>query len=319
MKVMNRRLIGPIVGIAIASMLTLLGWWLIQDKKFDVLSPSGAVADQQRDLIIFTVSLISLVVVPVFVMLGVFAWRYSEKNKKGKYDPSFNHSVLLESIWWGIPIAIIGVLSVVTIQTSHSLDPYRKIVSENETVNVHYVALQWKWLFIYPELGVASLNQLPIPEDTPISFTITADAPMSAFWVPALGSQIYAMNGMNSQLNLIASKQGDFTGYSTNINGTGYSDMTMTVHSWSDSKFNAWVRDTKQSGTKMNIATYETLAEPSKNNQELAYSLEDKNLYTTIVSKYIGHGSPGDNSAGHDNSTTGKHEGDHDMSHEGIH
>lgn len=288
MKTMNRRLIGPVIGIGIASMLVYLGWWLLQGKQFDVLAPGGDIADQQRNLFIFTVSLISLVVVPVFVMLGIFAWKYSEKNKKGRYDPSFTHSVVLESIWWGIPIAIIGVLSVVTIQTSHSLDPYKKIISEQETINVQVVALQWKWLFIYPELGVASLNQLPIPEDTPISFTITADAPMSSFWVPALGSQVYAMSGMNSQLNLIASKQGDFRGYSTNINGVGYSDMTMMVHAWDKKRFDAWVSDTKLNKPDIDTELYEELAAPSKNNQELAYNLNDSSLYGSIVKKYTG-------------------------------
>lgn len=287
---MNRRMIGPLIGVLIAAALIALGWWLVQGKQFDVLSPAGEVADQQRNLFIFTVSLISLVVIPVFVLLGVFAWKYSEKNKKGKYDPSFTHNVVLESIWWGVPIAIIGVLSVVTFQTSHSLDPYRKIVSEQETVNVQVVALQWKWLFIYPELGVASLNQLPIPEDTPISFTITADAPMSSFWVPALGSQVYAMNGMNSQLNLIASKQGDFRGYSTNINGGGYSNMTLTVHSWSQTKFDTWVQHTKNSEPDLNVTEYEKIAVPSENNDELAYNLADDQLYSTIVNKYMSPG-----------------------------
>jgi len=300
---MNRRIIGPLIGVSIAAALIALGWWLVQGKQFDVLSPAGEVADQQRNLFIFTISLISLVVIPVFVMLGVFAWRYSEKNKKAKYDPSFTHSVVLESIWWGVPIAIIGVLSVVTFQTSHSLDPYRKIVSEQETVNVQVVALQWKWLFIYPELGVASLNQLPIPEDTPISFTITADAPMSAFWVPALGSQIYAMSGMNSQLNLIASQQGDFRGYATNINGEGYSDMKMTVHSWSQKKFDAWVVDTKANKPDLDITEYERLAKPSENNEELAYNLADDQLYSTILNKYMSHGAE----TGHSSVNEGNH------------
>lgn len=300
----------PLLGTLIGLALIALGWWLVHDKQFDVLSPAGETAIQQRNLIIFTVSLIALIVVPVYFMLATFAWKYSDKNKKAKYDPKFTKSVLLESIWWGIPIAIIGILAVVTYQTSHSLDPYREIASDQKPVKVQVIALQWKWLFLYPEHGIATVNQIPIPQKTPIEFQLSADAPMSAFWVPALGSQIYAMNGMTTKLNLIANQQGDFKGYSTNINGEGYSRMKLTVHSWNQKKFDTWVKESKDTPLVMDEKEYSKLSQASMLTEEKIYRLADKNLYNTILSKYMNHGAMGQDNSNmeiKDGSTHGGH------------
>ena len=273
----------------IVSLLIVLGWWLLKDVQMDVLAPSGEVAIQQRNLLLFTIGLSALVVVPVFILLAVISLRYRRSNKSAVYQPDWAHSWKLETIWWGIPIAIILVLAAVTWYTSHSLDPYRKIESANKTINVQVMALQWKWLFLYPDYGIATLNQLPVPANTPLSFTLSADAPMSAFWVPALGSQIYSMNGMSSQLNLIANKSGDYRGYSTNINGKGYSDMTFTVHATPKAKFDRWVKKTQASKEDMTLDRYEELSKPGVKKGEFAYRLSNTGLYDTIVDKYMGH------------------------------
>lgn len=270
--------------------LSALGWWLLKDVRMDVLMPHGAVAVQQQRLLIFTVILSAVVVLPVFTLLGVFAWRYRAGNKRAKYRPHFSSSRRLEIVWWGIPIVIIAILGAVAWYTSHSLDPYRPLASENKTIEVQVIALQWKWLFLYPDEQVATLNQLVIPADTPVHFTLSADAPMSAFWIPALGSQIYAMNGMSSQLHLIADETGEYKGYSTNINGRGYADMTFNVHATSASKYKEWLQQAGQSPSVLTMNGYHLLAEPKSDRVERTYRLTDSQLYGKIMEMHMsGH------------------------------
>ena len=271
--------------------LVLLGIILVHNVHFDILQPAGDIAKQQRNLMVFTLGLMGIIVVPIFIMLGWFGWKYragNDKRKKHDYKPEWHENKVLELLWWGIPIAVIVILAVTAWTTSHSLDPYKRIESNKATVEVQVVALQWKWLFIYPQLGVATVNKLPIPENTPVHFTISADAPMSAFWVPTLGSQIYAMNGMSTQLSLIADRTGEFTGVSTNINGKGYADMKFTVQSKTDKDFKEWVKSAQGSANMMDEATYQRLAQPGLTD-ESTYMLMDEKLYDKIVNKYM-HG-----------------------------
>ena len=286
-----------VLGVAfVVAALALLGSILLRDVHFDILQPAGNIAKQQRDLIVFTLGLMGIIVIPIFIMLGWFGWKYRAGNdKRGKHDykPEWHENKTLEILWWGIPIVIISILAVIAWQTSHSLDPYKKIESDKAAIEVQVVALQWKWLFIYPQLGVATVNKLPIPEKTPIHFTISADAPMSAFWVPTLGSQIYAMNGMSTQLSLIADRTGEFTGVSSNINGKGYADMKFTVYSKTEKDFNEWVKSAQNSANMLDRTMYERLAQPGVTD-EATYMLTDASLYDTIVNKYMNgmsHGS----------------------------
>ena len=274
--------------------LCVLGYLLVSPAHFDVLSPSGAIAKQQHSLLLFALGLSALVVIPVFTMLGMFAWKYRE-GAGGKHQPEWGENRALETLWWGIPIIVIVVLAVVAWRTSHTLDPYRPIASESKTLEVQVVAMQWKWLFLYPNKNIATVNKLVIPENVRVHFTITADAPMSAFWVPALGTQIYAMNGMSSQLNLIADHTGQFNGYSTNINGKGYSDMVFTVDALSVKDFNAWTDGIAGSSQIMNKSAYEKLSQPGTA-PKADYALPDTSLYGTIMSKYMS-----DNTVEHSN------------------
>lgn len=288
-----------IIAVALWVIALLFGAWLLfRGVNFPVLNPAGEVGMKQRDLMVVAVVMSAVVVIPVFTMLGLFAWRYRAGNK-AKYTPDWHQNNKLEALWWGIPIVIIAILSVITWQTSHSLDPYRPLVSSQKKIEVQVVALQWKWLFIYPELGVASVNELPVPVDVPIHFTLTADAPMSAFWVPSLGSQIYAMNGMSSQLNLIANRPGNYEGYTTNINGEGYAEMKFMTKATPRADFDAWVQSARQSPNMMDEMAYRELAKPGTATAT-AYMLMDDQLYDTIVGKYMGHRSSAHN---HDMST----------------
>ncbi len=279
--------------IIIALSLVALFVYLTSGKTIDVLQPSGEVGAAQKDLFIFTVSLSLLVVIPVFSLLGYFAIKYRAGNTKATYMPDWGENRLLEGLWWGIPIVIIGILGVAIYQTSHSLDP-SKALSGGKPLDVQVVALRWKWLFIYPEQQVATLNHLPLPVDRPVKITMTADAPMSAFWIPALGSQVYAMNGMESQLHLKATETGKFTGYTTNINGEGYAKMNFMTKVTLDNEFQAWATKAASSPNTMSMGEYENLAEPKSETDERTYRLDDANLFDSIVQKYgDGHSSHG--------------------------
>jgi cytochrome o ubiquinol oxidase subunit 2 len=252
-----------------------------------VLNPQGEIADQQRALLIFATALSLIVVVPVYTLLALFAWRYRATNKKAKYRPNWANNKWLEITWWGIPTVIVLVLAVITWRTSHELDPYRALESDTKPLEVQVVAMQWKWLFIYPEQQVASVNLLQIPEKTPINLTLTSDAPMNAFWVPSLGSQIYAMSGMSSKLHLIANNTGDYHGSSANISGEGFSDMAFTVRAGSQADFDNWVQSAKASSGGLTMSSYEELARPAAIKQPVTYVLGDDGLYDKIIMKYM--------------------------------
>lgn len=252
-----------------------------------VLSPQGVIASKERRLIFIAVALSMIVVLPVFYMTFSFAWKYRASNKKAEYKPDLGNSRLLETVWWGVPTLIILFLSVLTWQSSHELDPYKALSSSKEPLTIQVVALQWKWLFIYPEQHVASVNLAQIPVDTPVDFEITSDAPMNSFWVPQLGGQIYAMSGMSTHLHLMASNAGNYKGSSANISGDGFAGMNFMVKAGSGQDFNTWVAAAKQSAIKLTQQTYDKLSQPSKNTPVSYYASVQNGLYDTIVAKYM--------------------------------
>lgn len=282
-------------------------WILLDGKDIPVLNPQGVIARQQLDLIQFTLLLSCVVVIPVFVMLGVISWKYRVSKTDSKYTPDADGNKWLELLWWGIPIIIIGILCVVTWVSTHQLDPYKPIASNVKPISVQVVALQWKWLFIYPEQGVASVNVLKIPAGTPVNFQLTADGPMSSMWIPSLGSQIYAMSGMSTRLSLMADNPGEYRGSNTNISGTGYADMHFMTEVMPTRKaFDYWVNAVEENASHNHIdmTEYTELAKPSRNNSPAYYHLHDKELYNQILDKYMNHSSTKHNQ-------TASHEGEH--------
>lgn len=253
------------------------------------LDPKGTIADQQRDLLYLSVLLMLIVVVPVYLLIFFIVWRYREGNTKAKYDPHWAHDNALEFAWWAIPCVIIAILAWVTWQTSHSLDPYRPIESDVRPVKIQVVALDWKWLFIYPEEGIATINYVRFPEQTPIEFSITADAPMNAFWIPDLGGQIYAMTGMASKLHLMANGVDTYQGLSSNFSGRGFSNMRFTAESSSRADFDEWVRATKESASILDWRAYQRLAEPTENNSVVYYGKTDPEIFNRILMQFVGH------------------------------
>lgn len=294
------------VAISVGVALLIIGGlvFVTQGRDIPVLNPAGTIADQQRTLIYITLALGFFVVVPVFILLFTIAWRYRDGNKKAKYDPGFEGHVGLEALWWGIPCLIILALSIITYVSTHSLDPYKPLQSNVKPVKVQVVSLEWRWLFIYPELGTATMNYMNIPENTPIELSLTSDAPMNAFWVPALAGQVYTMNGMTTKLHLSADKVGTYEGMTTNISGEGYSKMRFKVNSMKADDFTAWAEKAAMSNNMLTRKAYGEISQKSHDNSEITYMLMDDALFDSIVNKYMGHGE--------------MKEGDMNMQHEGM-
>lgn len=291
----RKKLLTPlrvILGSLCLLALAVLGFGLLmQGREIAVLNPQGIIAAQQKDLMIFTLLLSVIVVVPVFTMLGLFAWKYRATNTSATYTPDAEGNKWLEMLWWGIPILIIGVLSVVTWVSTHQLDPQKTIASNEKPLTVQVVALQWKWLFLYPEQGVASVNEVHMPVGVPVNFQITADGPMSAFWVPNLGTQVYAMSGMSSRLSLQADNAGRYRGSNTNINGKGYAGMTFTAVAVSKDEFTKWAAATAgksdKRGDHLDWTRYQQIAKPGKNSPVAYYHLHDADLYSKVIQKFM--------------------------------
>jgi cytochrome o ubiquinol oxidase subunit II len=269
----------------VLAVILLLGWY-IHGHTVAVLDPAGEIGFRERKLIIVAFLLSAIVVFPVYVMAVAIALKYRETNLRAKYNPDWDHSVLFESLWWGIPMLIIGVLSVIAWNSSHNLDPYRPIVSNHNPMDVQVIALDWKWLFIYPSQHYASVNTLEMPVDVPINFQITSDSVMNSFWIPQLGGQIYAMPGMSTQLHLVANKTGSYFGTPANIAGSGFSRMTFTAKSVTGAQFEAWLNTIGSSPKVLDAAAYSRLARPSDNYPVTYFSKVDGSLYNDVVQKY---------------------------------
>lgn len=277
------------VALALALGVVLVVVYLLRDYNFAVLNPRGIIAERQRQLIVFTTLLGLLVILPVFALTFFIAWRYRESNTSARYSPDWDRNLLFETLWWGIPTIIIGILSVVIWQSSHELDPYRQLASNNRPITIQVVALQWKWLFIYPEQHIATVNYVQFPKDTPVNFQITADAPMNSFWIPQLGGQMYAMAGMSTKLNLMADQTGSFRGSSANISGRGFSGMNFIAKASSDNDFKIWVNQVKQSQNRLDTDSYARLSKPSIGGSN-SYTYGDTGLYDTVLLKYMAPG-----------------------------
>ena len=254
----------------------------------ELMSPKGDIGMQERTLILTALGLMLIVVIPVIVMTLTFAWRFRASNKKAVYKPKWAHSTTIEVVVWTIPCIIVAILAVITWRTSHSLDPYKPLASDVKPVEVEAVSLDWKWLFIYPEYGVASVNELAVPVDTPINFRITSDSVMNSFFIPQLGTQIYSMTGMETKLHLIANEAGVFQGLSANYSGAGFSDMHFETIATSREGFDNWVKQAKAASQALNWNSYDELSKPSMKVPVSYYSTVMPDMFGSIVNKYMG-------------------------------
>jgi cytochrome o ubiquinol oxidase subunit II len=259
-----------------------------------VLDPKGPIATAERDLLFAAFSLMLIVLIPVFAMTLFFSWRYRENGGKGKHRPKWASSSLIETFVWLVPIAIILSLSYLTWTYTFKLDPYRALVSDRPAIKVQVIAQDWKWLFIYPDYNIASVNELAFPSNRPLSLEITSDTVMNSFMVPALGGQIYAMAGMTTRLQLLADENGSFTGRNTQYSGDGFADQHFQAVAMTEQDFDAWVTARKQSAEKLDGTRYLKLAAKSVAHPVEYFSSVVPNLFKGLIAKYTSRACPGD-------------------------
>ncbi len=266
---------------AIAAMLLLSGC------DISLLNPKGIISAKEKDLFFTSIFLMLIVVIPVIILVIVIPFHYRASNTHATYKPNWSHSLALEIVWWTIPIIIIAVLATVTWFSTHELDPYNPLDSNKKPVTVEVIALDWKWLFIYPEYNIATLNFLQLPVNTPINFKITSDAPMNSFMIPQLGSQIYAMQGMQTKLHILATAVGDYTGQSVNYSGGGFSGMKFVTHVTSEEEFKAWIASVRASQHPLSATAFIELEKQSSYNPVELFSDVVPHLYDNTIMKYM--------------------------------
>lgn len=264
-----------------------------------LLNAPGDVAAQQGRLIVVSTVLMLLIIVPVIALTLLFAWRYRQSNTEATYEPDWDHSTALELVIWAAPLLIIIALGAVTWISTHTLDPYRplrridaqRMVSdETRPMVVEVVALDWKWLFIYPELGIATVNELAAPIDVPITFKITGTTVMNSFYIPALAGQIYAMPGMQTTLHAVMNKAGVYDGFSANYSGAGFSHMRFKFHGLTAQDFDAWVKAAKTGGGLLSRAAFVELDKPSERVPVKRYAGVAPDLFERIVNRCVEDG-----------------------------
>ncbi len=250
-----------------------------------VAYPKGPIGLAERDILFRAFGIMLIVVIPVFVMAAWFSWRYRATNTKARYEPNWM-SAKVDAVTWIVPTIIVVAIAIHVWIFTHALDPYKPIESADKTLEVQVVAQDWKWLFIYPEQGIASVNELAFPSGAPLTLRITSDTVMNSFIIPALGGQIYAMAGMQTQLNLLASDPGHFVGRNTQYSGNGFADQHFQAEAMSAADFDAWVAKAKQSGDALDAAAYAALAKPSSKQPVSYYSSVEPDLFAKIIGKY---------------------------------
>lgn len=260
-----------------------LGALLLSGCDAALLDPKGPIGVAERDLIYISIALMLIVVIPAIAMTIFFAWRYRASNTKATYDPNWSHSTAIEVVVWTVPVIIILILGTLTWIATHRLDPRVPIASDQKPLEVQVVSMDWKWLFIYPEYGVASVGELAMPVGRPVHFTLTSTGVMNAFFIPQLGTQVYTMPGMQSQLNLQADHVGDYMGISANYSGRGFANMKFTAKAMEPVALKVWMAKAKNA-PPLDIAAYRALAKPATHGVSL-YGRVDDGLFDKIVNQ----------------------------------
>jgi len=263
--------------LGIGALLLLSGCTL------EVLSPKGEIGAQEKTLFLTATYLMLIVVVPVIAMTLYFAWKYRASNTKADYSPTWSHSTGIEVVVWTIPCIIVAILAVITYKSSHALDPYKPIESSVQPINIDVVSMDWKWLFIYPDYDIATVNEIVFPVDAPLNFRITSSAMMNSFFIPQLGSQIYSMAGMETKLHLIANEPGTYAGISANYSGSGFSGMRFKAIATSNEDFQAWVTKARASNNPLTPESYQALLVPSESVPVSYYSSAPTGMFDNII------------------------------------
>jgi cytochrome o ubiquinol oxidase subunit 2 len=252
-----------------------------------VLDPQGFVGSSERTILIDSLAIMLAIVVPTITATLAFAWWFRASNSRARYLPHWSYSGSIELLVWGVPLLTIMLLGGVAWVSAHELDPAQPLASPVKPLEVQAISLDWKWLFIYPEQRVASVNELTVPAGTPIHFSLTSASVLNAFFIPQLGSMIYTMNGMATQLNLIADRPGDFTGLSSHFSGDGFAGMHFVVHAIPADRFAGWLAGVRASGPALDRTSYTALARQSANVAPSTYRDADPAIFPDLVRQTI--------------------------------
>jgi cytochrome o ubiquinol oxidase subunit II len=252
-----------------------------------LFDPKGPIGESERFLILAAIGLMLIVLIPVFIMAFWFPRKYRAANTASTYLPKWGYSAKIDLVMWAVPIAIVTVLAMLTWTRTHALDPYKPIPSAEKPITIEAVSLDWKWLFIYPDQNIATVNQITFPVNVPVSFKLTSDTVMTSFFIPQLGSQIYAMGGMQTRLHLLADTPGTYAGQNNQISGRGYVNMHFKAHAVSRAEFQAWVQRVRQSKELLDLDRYEQLAKPNDGYYPVTYFSSVKpDLFLYILRKF---------------------------------
>ena len=252
-----------------------------------VLDAQGPVGAADAKILLNASAIMLAIVVPTIIATLAVAWWFRASNTRARYRPDFVYSGRVELVVWGIPLLVILFLGGVIWIGAHDLDPFRPIASDRKPIEVQVVSLDWKWLFIYPDEGVASVNELVVPAGAPVHFSLTSASVMNSFFVPQLGSMIATMNGMVTQLHLQADRPGDYFGLSTQFSGDGFSDMHFVLRAVPEDQFARWIVATKQAGPALDRAGYAALAQQSRNVRPFTYRDVDPNLFRAVATQEL--------------------------------
>jgi cytochrome o ubiquinol oxidase subunit II len=287
--------------------LVLIGAAMLGGCNQGVLDPKGPIASAELLILINSTAIMLVVVIPVIVATLVFAWWYRASNTRAIRSMDESYEERVEFVVWSIPALTVILLGGVIWIGSHQLDPRAPIPGKSDPLHVEVVALDWKWLFIYPDQGVAAVNELVIPAGTPVEFRLTSATVMNSFFVPQLGSQIYAMGGMTTHLSLLADEPGEYPGISANFSGDGFSDMQFIVRSVPAGDFNTWLEQARGAGSALDDAGYAQLAKPSKAVPSTTYRSVEPKLFDRIIDQTVA--APGNAGVGAGSSPPHRHAG----------
>lgn len=285
----NQRQFAGLLFLALTAIAGLLAV-LLNGADVALLNPKGLIAREETELIVFSVAVMAVIAVPTLFFLYYFAWKYRESNSDATYNPNIHHGKLFAAGLWVLPTIFVIILAIFMWSATHRLEPQKSIAAtQNQPITIQVVAMRWKWLFIYPDQKIATVNFVQVPANTPVRFELTADeAPMSSFWIPHWGGQLYAMTGHINTLHLMADEPGDFPGSTAEINGRGFAGMRFIARASSMEEFESWVQEVKRSPEVLDASGYEELLKPSENNQPKHYSSFDSSLYAKVLMKYNG-------------------------------
>lgn len=253
-----------------------------------IFNTASPIAKSMGDTILLTAGLMLIVVIPTIFLSFWIPWAYRKENTQAEYEPDWDHSSKIEAIVWGVPLVLIVVLAVITVIQTYALDPREPLLSDKEPMTIQVVAMDWKWLFIYPEEEIAVVNEVSFPVDQPVQFLLTSETVMNSFFIPRIGGQLYAMGGMENRMNLIADQEGVYPGRSVQYSGYGFTGMNFDAIVGTEQDFDAWVAKVKAEGNVLDKPTYDALLEKSRNHPVEYFSSVNPLLFKNIIEKYTG-------------------------------